>query len=183
MSSSSSEDCFTVVDVPENRYDEAIHHLRWNFFADEPLNNAVGLCARGESQRDLEQHCLLTLKQGYSRMLVDKKGAIAGMALNGILKKGEHKEAERRLDEFEDEKFKIIFRLLHKVNDKIDLFTKYDVDELFECRILSVDENYRGKGLASILIADCEKIAKNAGFKHALRLICMGFSFTSSQGV
>ncbi|EGI66085.1 PREDICTED: dopamine N-acetyltransferase-like [Acromyrmex echinatior] len=165
MSSSSSEDCFTIVDVPENRYDEAIHHLRWNFFADEPLNNAIGLCARGESQSALERHCLLTLKQGYSRMLVDKKGAIAGMALNGILKKGEREEEERRFDELDDEKFKMIMKLLYKVNDKVDLFAKYDVDELFECRILSVDANYRGKGLASILMDDSEKVAKNAGFK------------------
>lgn len=87
------------------------------------------------------------------------------MALNGILKKGEREEAERRLSELDDEKFKTIFRLLYEVNDKVDLFEKYGVDELFECRILSVDENYRGKGLASILMADSVKIAKNAGFK------------------
>jgi len=87
------------------------------------------------------------------------------MALNGILKKGEREEAERRLEELDDEKFKMIFRLLYKVNDKVDLFAKYNVDELFECRILSVDANYRGKGLASILMTDSEKIAKNAGFK------------------
>ncbi|XP_012523656.2 dopamine N-acetyltransferase isoform X1 [Monomorium pharaonis] len=165
MSSSSGEDRPTIVDVPENRYDDAIHHLKWNFFADEPLNNAVGLCARGESQRELERHCLLTLKQGYSRMLVDKKGAIVGMALNGIQKKGEREEAERRLDELNDEKFKMIFRLLYKVNEKVDLFAKYDVDELFECRILSVDADHRGKGYANMLMEDSQQIAKNAGFK------------------
>lgn len=81
MPSSSGEDCLTVVEVPENRYDEAIHHLRWNFFADEPLNNAVGLCAKGESQYELEQHCLLTLKQGYSRMLVNSKGTVSDSSL------------------------------------------------------------------------------------------------------
>jgi predicted GNAT family acetyltransferase len=87
------------------------------------------------------------------------------MALNGILKKGEREEAERRLVEIDDEKFKTIFGLLYKVNEKIDLFTKYNVDELFECRILSVDENYRGIGLANILMADSVKTARNAGFK------------------
>jgi len=90
---------------------------------------------------------------------------IAGMALNGVLKKGEREEAEKRLVEINDEKFKTIFGLLYKVNEKIDLFTKYDVDELFECRILSVDENYRGIGLANILMADSMKTARNAGFK------------------
>ncbi|XP_020284520.1 dopamine N-acetyltransferase [Pseudomyrmex gracilis] len=165
MSSSSCEDGMMVVKVPEDHYDEAIHHLRWNFFADEPLNNAVGLCKKGESQRELERHCLQTLKQGYSRMLVDKKGAIMGMALNGILKKGEREEAERRLAELNDEKFKKIFGLLYKLNEKVDLFAKYNVDELFECRILSIDENYRGKGLAGILMIDTIKTAKDAGFK------------------
>lgn len=87
------------------------------------------------------------------------------MALNGTLKKGEREEAERRLAELNDEKFKTIFGLLYKINDKIDLFAKYNVDELFECRILSVDENYRGKGLASLLMTDSIKIAKDAGFK------------------
>lgn len=72
-----SSDYLTVVDVPENRFDEAIYHLKWNFFADEPLNNAVGLCAKGESQYDLERHCLQTLKQGYSRMLVNEKGTVS----------------------------------------------------------------------------------------------------------
>ncbi|CAK9806794.1 Arylalkylamine N-acetyltransferase 1 [Anthophora plagiata] len=160
-----SSDHLTVVEVPENRFDDAIHHLKWNFFSDEPLNHAVGLCGKGESQFELERHCLLTLKQGYSRMLVDQNGTIAGMALNGILKKGEREEAERRLAELNDEKFKIIFGLLYKVNEKIDLFSKYNVDELFECRILSVDENFRGKGLANVLMADSIETAKNAGFK------------------
>lgn len=72
-----SSDYLTVVEVPENRFEDAIHHLKWNFFADEPLNHAVGLCDKGESQFELERHCLLTLKQGYSRMLVDQKGAVS----------------------------------------------------------------------------------------------------------
>ncbi|XP_077261559.1 uncharacterized protein LOC143897097 [Temnothorax americanus] len=92
------------------------------------------------------------------------------MALNSILKKGEREEAERRLDELDDEKFKTIFRLLYKLNDKVDLFAQYDVDELFECRILSVDAevdaDHRGKGLANILMADSLKTAQNADFKN-----------------
>lgn len=72
-------DHLTVVQVPENRFEDAIHHLKWNFFADEPLNHAVGLCEKGESQFELERHCQLTLKQGYSRMLVDKNGTVSGI--------------------------------------------------------------------------------------------------------
>ncbi|XP_066602940.1 arylalkylamine N-acetyltransferase 1-like [Prorops nasuta] len=155
----------SIVDIPENRFDEAIEHLKWNFFADEPLNKAVNLCEKGDSHYELERHCLVTLKQGYSQMLVSQNGMIAGMILNGIMKRGEREEAERRLAEIDDEKFRIIFGLLYKVNEKIDLFSKYNVDELFECRILSVDEKYRGQGLANILLGASLDCARKAGFK------------------
>lgn len=90
---------------------------------------------------------------------------IAGTALNGIIKKGEREECERRLAELQDDKFKSIFGLLYRVNEQVDLFAKYGVDELFECRILSVDEAYRGRGLANLLVENSLSIARNSGFK------------------
>jgi hypothetical protein len=56
--------------IPEERYDEVIHHLRNNFFADEPLNHAVSLCRPGEPHAELEDHSLTTLKDGLSQMAV-----------------------------------------------------------------------------------------------------------------
>lgn len=81
------------------------------------------------------------------------------------MKKGEREEAESRLLDMSDEKFKTIFTLLYGVNDKVDLFSKYNVDEVFECRILSVDQNFRGRGLASTIMTDSMETAKKAGFK------------------
>ncbi|XP_043466559.1 uncharacterized protein LOC122501282 isoform X2 [Leptopilina heterotoma] len=160
-----SIDDLTVVAIQENRFSDVINHLRHNFFADEPLNKAVGLCQPGDSHYELEQHCLQTLKQGYSRMMIDNKGTIAGTVLNGIVQRGEREEAERRLAEMSDKNFQTIFGLLYKVNEKIDLFTKYNVDDLFECRILSVDDRFRGRGLANALVQESLENAKNAGFK------------------
>lgn len=95
---------------------------------------------------------------------------IAAAVLNGVLKRGEREAAAKRLAEIEDKKFQTIFGLLYKVNEKIDLFSKYNVDELFECRILSVDEKYRGRGLANLLMANTVDIAKKNGFKVPLEL-------------
>lgn len=67
----------SVAAIPESRFDEVIEHLRYNFFADEPLNNAVGLCRKGEPHEDLERHCLFTLKQGHCRMLVTEDGTVS----------------------------------------------------------------------------------------------------------
>ena len=93
---------------------------------------------------------------------------IAGLALNGVQKKSEREEVQRRLDEMSDPKFKTIFDLLYKLNEKIDLFEKHGTDEIFECRILSVDEEFRGRGLANVLMKDSVETAKKAGFKVSL---------------
>ncbi|XP_011299206.1 uncharacterized protein [Fopius arisanus] len=156
---------FSAVPVPHDRFNEVIEHLRFNFFADEPLNYGVRLCQKGEPHRELENHCLSTLKQGHSRMLVTDDGTIAGLALNGTTKSGEREEAVRRLADLDDQKFKTIFGLLYQVNDKVDLFKKYNTDELFECRILSIDEEFRGRGLANILMSDSVEVARKMGFK------------------
>lgn len=84
----------------------------------------------------------------------------------------------RRLATIDDEKFKIIFGLLYQVNDKVDLFKKYCTDELFDCRILSVDEEFRGRGLANILMADTIDVAKRAGFQVFNQKIIMRYSLT-----
>jgi hypothetical protein len=57
--------------IDEERYDDVIEHLRNNFFADEPLNNAVSLCRPGEPHAELEEHSLTTLRDGLSQMAVN----------------------------------------------------------------------------------------------------------------
>lgn len=57
--------------IPVSRYNEVIEHLRYNFFPDEPLNNSVDLCQKGEPHAELEAHSLDTLKDEMSIMAVD----------------------------------------------------------------------------------------------------------------
>lgn len=61
-----------VSPVPEKRYNEVIEHLRAHFFADEPLNQSVGLCKPGHPHAELEEHSLRTLRDQLSVMAVDK---------------------------------------------------------------------------------------------------------------
>ncbi|XP_058803826.1 uncharacterized protein LOC131671440 [Phymastichus coffea] len=153
------------VPVPPERHQELIEHLRQSFFADEPLNRAVGLCRRGEPHPELERHCLQTLGQSLSCMVVDAQHKIAGAALNGLIRRGEREECERRLGELRDDNFKRIFELLYRLNDRVDLFEENGVEELFEVRILSVDEAHRGRGLAQLLLDGSLGTASSRGFK------------------
>lgn len=94
---------------------------------------------------------------------------IVGAALNGLVRRGEREEGERRLTELKDRGFRDILTLLHRLNAQLDLFERFAVDELFECRILSVDEAQRGRGLADLLLASSIDEARRRGFKVALR--------------
>lgn len=62
--------------ITEDRYDDVIRHLRYNFFADEPLNKAAGLCLRGMGHLDLEHHSLETLEDNLSLMAVNENNEV-----------------------------------------------------------------------------------------------------------
>lgn len=49
-------------------------------------------------------------------------------------------------------KFKKILKLLHYVDQKADLFNRYPEKKMIDIRIISVDNNWRGQGIAAALV-------------------------------
>lgn len=97
--------------------------------------------------------------------LVALLSQVVGVALNGIQHDGDVDEAMKKLETLNDKKFKQIFSMLYDLNQSLNLFERYNVTSIFECRILSVDNRYRGKGLANELFKMSLDIASKAGFK------------------
>lgn len=154
-------DNFEFTLIKPIHYDDVIEHLKQNFFYDEPLNHAAGLCRiKGESNPELEKHSLATLSDGVSIAIRNSKGEIIAVCLNGFLHPGDISKAKEALESSHDERFKKIFNLLYDTNLKVDLFEMLDVDRIFEYRILSVDKAYRGQGLAKKLIQKSEDMAR-----------------------
>ncbi|XP_055923953.1 arylalkylamine N-acetyltransferase 1 [Eupeodes corollae] len=151
--------------IPEERFGEVIKHLRDTFFADEPLNKAAGLCQKGEGHHELEELSYATLKDGFSLMAVAQDGEIAGVVLNGVLQPGDMEIAQKKINLSDDENFKKIFNLIYSQNLKFDLFEKFQVDRLFDLRILSVDSKFRGQGIAKELVKRSVAQAECCGFK------------------
>ncbi|BFG00366.1 dopamine N-acetyltransferase [Drosophila madeirensis] len=156
---------------PEH-YEDVIDHLRRNFFADEPLNKAAGLCQKGFGNSELEHHSLETLQDQLSLMAVARSEGpgqagckIAGVILNGILRPGDTVLALQKLQASSDINFKKIFELLYNHNLKVDLFGRFKVDRIFDVRILSVDASYRGQGIAKELVKHAESLARKRGFR------------------
>lgn len=87
------------------------------------------------------------------------------MALNGIARRGDVEKALEEMKTIDNIKYQRIFGLLNSVNKTANLFGKYNVDKIFELRILSVDSRFRGKGIARELFLRSELIAEEHGFK------------------
>lgn len=90
---------------------------------------------------------------------------VIGVALNGIQHPGDIAAAQAKLETMADLKFRRIFDLLYGVNRSLDLFKQHGVDRIFECRILSVDKRFRGRGLARELLQRSVVTARESGFK------------------
>lgn len=63
--------------------------------------------------------------------------------------------------------------LLFSHNADVQLFKKYDVEKIFELRILSVDSDFRGRGLGQALVKKSEELARENGF--TVSIICGQF--------
>ncbi|KAK9875610.1 hypothetical protein WA026_009409 [Henosepilachna vigintioctopunctata] len=150
--------------IPESRFRDIVAFLR-NHFHDEPLNVALGVFQKGETCERLKEYEMKTLKYGVSYMAIDtKSGKIAGASLNGISHKGEAEEELEKMKYSDDIKYNRLMGLIYSNNVEVELFKKYNVDELFDLRILTVDHHYRGKGLAQKLLEVSEQLAMEKGY-------------------
>lgn len=165
--------------ISADHYERVIDHLRKNFFADEPLNRAAGLCQQGDGNSELEHHSMTTLQSELSLMAVDGHegsdtyGEIAGVVLNGVLLPGDTEDALEKLHLSTDENYKKIFELLYTHSLQVDLFERFKVDRIFDVRILSVDSRFRGQGIAKELIRRTELVARCHGY-HLLKADATG---------
>lgn len=90
---------------------------------------------------------------------------VVGVCLNGVQHQGDVQKDKEKLQHVSDENFKKIFLLIDELNEATDLFSMYRLDKLFDARILSVDSNYRGKGLGKEIIKYSENVAEKNHFQ------------------
>lgn len=90
---------------------------------------------------------------------------IAGVVLNGCLQYKDVETAWNDIEALEDNAFKKIFVFLYKHNARQNLFKEFNVDKIFEVRILSVDSRFRGQGVAKNLLRKCEQFAIENEFR------------------
>ena len=86
-------------------------------------------------------------------MAVSSCGKVVGVVLNGSQEPGHQEEMEKYADTCPHQRFRKILQLLAAVDRGSDVFGKFpDVDKLVDVRILSVDSEMRGRGIAKALL-------------------------------
>ncbi|XP_022199206.2 uncharacterized protein LOC111056180 [Nilaparvata lugens] len=162
--------------VPESRFEEVVNLFRNHFYVDEPLLAALKLCKRGEPQPEMDDYCMKNLKEGFSIAALDEKtDKVIATVMNGIIHDCDPDDFNEKLETMTG-KIKEIFKLLYYSNQHLDLFCRYNVEEIFEIRLLSVDSKYFGRGLAKELIKRSVDLGQESGYRYVIaKADCTGF--------
>uniref|UniRef100_A0A1A9WWY6 aralkylamine N-acetyltransferase n=1 Tax=Glossina brevipalpis TaxID=37001 RepID=A0A1A9WWY6_9MUSC len=151
--------------VPEDCYNAVMKHLRQNYFVEEPISKSVRLYKCGSTHKEIEKLCLQVLRNNLSIMALNEKDELAGVVLNSPLTRDDFKKAKWELESNRDETFKKILNFFYKFNTKTDMFNYFKVNKIFNANVVSVDGNFRGKGVSKNLLKYSEQLAKEQGFK------------------
>jgi len=166
---------FNIENVTEKDGLEVVNFLKKFFFKDEPLNKAINL---GEC-KDLEEYSLKCIPYKCSFKAVNTNGEIIGVFLNGLLKKCNSNEERRSLaEQTVHEKFKIIMSLMDYIDSAFNIFDLYpNADLILDGKILSVDNKYRGCGIAGHLTKAALNYMKRNKIT-VMHIICSSFYST-----
>ncbi|EDV37500.1 uncharacterized protein Dana_GF11376 [Drosophila ananassae] len=167
---SSEKDCpYTIELIRPEDGEAVIAMLKTFFFKDEPLNTFLDL---GEC-KELEKYSLKPLTDNCSYKAVDKDGKIIGIFLNGLLRRPSPDDvAGKAADGCEHPKFKKILSLFDHVEDNFNIFDLYPNENLIlDGKILSVDTNYRGLGIAGRLTERAYQYMRENGI-NVYHVVC-----------
>ncbi|XP_067629663.1 arylalkylamine N-acetyltransferase 1 isoform X2 [Eurosta solidaginis] len=140
---------YVVEPVTDKDKDDILAMLRKFFFKDEPLNTFLDLGHCPE----LEEYSLKCIKDNCSFKAVHNNGELIGVFLNGLLRRPPpNTEPVKAADSCQHAKFKKILSLFDRIEEHFNIFDLYpDCDVILDGKILSVNTDYRGLGIAGKL--------------------------------
>ncbi|KYN03213.1 PREDICTED: uncharacterized protein LOC108773584 [Cyphomyrmex costatus] len=165
---------FTIQEIPEDRYEDAIQHMCTYFLEDEPTCQCINAKNDPLFVQDIITIWRLLLAEGICvAAFIDNsnggKPIIAGMNALGV----EIKNQEHNF-QFKSEKSKNIHEILGKTNV---VYERYGVDKYLHAIGLSVDPNYRGYGLGRELL----KVRDFVGSTYGVPATATAFTSIFSQ--
>ncbi|XP_034945523.1 dopamine N-acetyltransferase-like isoform X2 [Chelonus insularis] len=158
---------YTIKKIEPKDKPEVLAFLKRFFFRDEPLNDSIQLIPEGETScPPLENYSMSSIEENLSLMAVSSSGSIVGVLLNGTTVAPEDSEEPDFIKECDHQKFRKILKLLHHVDREANVVKRYPGKKILDIKIISVDNNWRGKGIAAELFKKTMKIAKELNYDY-----------------
>ncbi|XP_011877643.1 PREDICTED: uncharacterized protein LOC105567398 [Vollenhovia emeryi] len=144
---------FTIQEIPEDRYEDAVQHMCTYFLADEPTCSCLNAINDPVFIKDISTIWRMLLAEGISiAAFIDNpnggKPILAGMNALGVDDK--NVKASISNFEFKSEKCQNTFDIIAKATKVV--YERYGVDKYLYAIGLSVDPDYRGYGLGKDIL-------------------------------
>ncbi|XP_053681713.1 uncharacterized protein LOC128732481 [Sabethes cyaneus] len=165
---------YRVQDLPDDRVDEAIEHMKTFFLRDEPMCSSVGLDKDPVALEEFSQMWQTIAKQRVA-IVCFREGSDEIVGLN-MLTVVSRSESSKQL-KFESVGLQTVYDSYVGMLKQADLFEKYGVEHYLSAWGLSVAPKYRGRGIATELLRARIPICRALGFRLTVTL----FSTPGSQ--
>jgi len=169
---------FTIQEIPENRYEDAVQHMCKYFLADEPTCQCHNAKDDPVFVQDISSIWRLIIVEGISiaAFIDNPKGGkpiIAGMNALGVDDKNQKDSISDF--QFKSERCKTTFDIIGKATKVV--YERYGVDKYLYAIGLSVDPNYRGYGLGKEIL----KLRDRVGPMYGIPATATAFTSIISQ--
>lgn len=159
----------TIQTVANNDNKDVINFFLKSFWADEPLNQYVKLLENPETIKVISKHTVKNVNQNISFLVRNEAGELGGVTLNSVKTKNDPED-----EEIKDPRFGSIIKLLGYIDANVKIFEKFpDVDKVISVDMISVDDKFKGQGIAKILMDKTRRV-----ILIFFNLFCIGYTDT-----
>lgn len=151
--------------------------LRRSYYPEEPLTS--GQHEKSQDHAD-EEYTVSLLQHGTSVVAfdLDKNNKMIGVIIADIFSPS---SSERKLQEAEriedtNKQWSNVLRLLAHLEDKANIFERYNVQKALDLFAMTVDKEYRGKDVSGKMVQMVEDNAKRLGYPLAVTLCTSYFT-------
>lgn len=147
----------------EADHDDILHFMRKHYYPEEPLT--LGNDPKLQSAED-EEFTVSLISFGATIVALDDADRIVGCLLSGPSDPSEAAHMYRESERFEstDRKWSEILRLLAHLEERANLYARYNVTKALYVSAVGVDRQMRGKSIGSNLLSKCFEIGRIMGY-------------------
>lgn len=149
--------------LTEDTLDGALEVIRQSFFLHESVSIGVDLTSEPGASAELENLCLDAARDGVSVVAVDvASGQVVGVAFNKLQVRNNSEKSAFQLfsEECRCQSSKALVDFMIDVDARIDLFSHYNVDCIYEVMFLATLPSHGKRRIGELLMSSSIEIAR-----------------------